>query len=410
MKKSFLFLFAAALMAACSNGSEEPVVPSNGDTGGIAFSVAFAGSAGTRAQTDAVPPTSWSKVSSLQFFLYDASGVVRYSVATDPATGGTNPVRTFTYADVPAGTYTLAVVANAGSSKIASYIDATAATWNTYNVRSKNISTLLLKHKAGSFPSFASSLSGSGVTGGTNAAYEEPAEIFMGYADGITVTSGATTNVPQFSLTREVSLMRLRLNVQDTESGVVNTSGANGVDFTQNASIMIHRLPAQMGVQKNGGGVTATSVKNDVLCISGTDVFKTQNPTDYAPNNNILKDRFTMWRDVVVFPNNGGRTNNATPDANADANNMYYIVISGQGQTGHILADGTSLSAPATVYWAGLIRGRFTPNIIREVNLTLKSGGTTVVPTDPTEEGSLIINLGDLVPWNSNIVVEDKVL
>ena len=40
----------------------------------------------------------------------------------------------------------------------------------------------------------------------------------------------------------------------------------------------------------------------------------------------------------------------------------------------------------------------------REVNLTLRSGGSTEVPTTPREEGGLTIAVTVPVAWSSNIV------
>ena len=51
-----------------------------------------------------------------------------------------------------------------------------------------------------------------------------------------------------------------------------------------------------------------------------------------------------------------------------------------------------------------MIKENFTPNTIREVNLTLRSGGTTDVPTKPREEGGLTISVGTPEAWSSNIV------
>lgn len=49
---------------------------------------------------------------------------------------------------------------------------------------------------------------------------------------------GITTTVPAIALKREVAMLRVRLNVKDSETDNLNT-----VDFTKDASIMIYRLP-----------------------------------------------------------------------------------------------------------------------------------------------------------------------
>ena len=113
---------------------------------------------------------------------------------------------------------------------------------------------------------------------------------------------------------------------------------------------------------------------------------------------------FTMWRDVIVWPNNGGRTINGASTADASVDRQYFIVVSGRGKVGHVLANGDKMLSEGPVYWSGLIKENFTPNTIREVNLTLRSGGSTEVPTTPREEGGLTIAVTVPVAWSSNIV------
>lgn len=158
------------------------------------------------------------------------------------------------------------------------------------------------------------------------------------------------------------------------------------------------------------GGVNSTSTETHVLSIKDGTVFKTSNPTSGYSTTNILNGNFTMWRDVIVFPNNGGRAINGGATAEASTERQYFIVVSGLGKNGHVLADGNTLTADTPIYWSGLIKENFTPNTIREVNLTLRSGGTTVVPVKPRKEGGLIIDVDDPEAWSSNIVESALVL
>ena len=48
--------------------------------------------------------------------------------------------------------------------------------------------------------------------------------------------------------------------------------------------------------------------------------------------------------------------------------------------------------------------------MIREVNLTLRTGGSTTVPVTPTEYGGLTITVGAPTPWDSNIVNSDIIM
>ena len=74
------------------------------------------------------------------------------------------------------------------------------------------------------------------------------------------------------------------------------------------------------------------------------------------------------------------------------------------------MGDGTALPNDATVYWSGVVKENFVPNVIREVNLTLRTGGSTTVPVTPTEYGGLTITVGAPTPWDSNIVNSDIIM
>jgi len=385
------------VVCACSKsgGSDYP----DPEKAGLTFQVTFdkTGMEGRAPQSTAIPETSWSNIKQLQFLLYNTSGQVVYSTIVNP----TSALTTFTYTDVPVGTgYTLVAVANVKSSSdaITTYLDGgtTPTEWTMWNVRQKTLPNLVIEHKAGDFPTFCSSK----LTTAGNTAYTEPSEIFMGASASFDVTTGITTTVPAIALKREVAMLRVRLNVKDSETDNLNT-----VDFTKDASIMIYRLPDNMKVgAANAGGVSSTSTDANILAVKDGTIFNTANPTSGYDPKVILGGNFTMWRDIIVWPNNGGRAVNGASTAEASTDRQYFIVVSGRGATGHILANGDEMAADGPVYWSGLIKENFTPNTIREVNLTLRSGGTTDVPTKPREEGGLTISVGTPEAWSSNIV------
>ena len=400
MKKRFSLLWsllAMVVVCACSKsgGSDYP----DPEKAGLTFQVTFdkTGMEGRAPQSTAIPETSWSNIKQLQFLLYNTSGQVVYSTIVNP----TSALTTFTYTDVPVGTgYTLVAVANVKSSSdaITTYLDGgtTPTEWTMWNVRQKTLPNLVIEHKAGDFPTFCSSK----LTTAGNIAYTEPSEIFMGASASFDVTTGITTTVPAIALKREVAMLRVRLNVKDSETDNLNT-----VDFTKDASIMIYRLPDNMKVgAANAGGVSSTSTDANILAVKDGTIFNTANPTSGYDPKVILGGNFTMWRDIIVWPNNGGRAVNGASTAEASTDRQYFIVVSGRGATGHILANGDEMAADGPVYWSGLIKENFTPNTIREVNLTLRSGGTTDVPTKPREEGGLTISVGTPEAWSSNIV------
>lgn len=401
MKKNILPILLFSLCA-CSNNNEE--LNSVDKQSSFTINLALDKSISTKAaQSTAIPETSWANIEQVQLFLYDASNTVKFSEIITPSAGSTS----FTYNNVPVGNYTIVAVANAKSSTqpITTSIDGGVSfvEWNKFNVRAKDVNRMHIDFKNGSFPAFATGLSGKN-------ACNEPAQIFMGSVTNVTVTESSVTVAPTIELKREVSLMRLRLNVKEGD-GVTNDNVANGVDFTQNTSVMVHRLPEYIKINSgNTGGVSNVSEVNDIMSIHGNNLFNTANPTSGYNPTTILSGNFTMWKDIVVFPNNGGRVNNSNTTGTADANKQYFIVISALGKAGHVLADGTKLTADKTIYWSGIVKEVFTPNVIREVNLTLRSGGATTEPVDPTEEGGLTIQVSAPSAWDSNIVESNIIM
>lgn len=401
--KTKLLIAIAGLVAFVGCNKNVETVKSAENTGKVAFTVSFEAASAVKAPlSKAIPTTSWSNVKTLQFLLYDASGIVKYAYQTTSIPSGN---KTFTYTDVPVGTYTIVAVANANPAQnVTTFVGASEMMWNSFNVREKNVNTLKIQHKAGQFPTFAQSLAPA------NSPFLEPGEIFLASQNNVVITNGATTTVSGLKLKREVSMLRTLVNVDDTDAGVNNSStGTDGVDWTQDVSVMIYRLPDYMlPMHGNNGGVAMTSTKTNILVSNS--VFKTQNPTDgYGADKNIISGNFKMWKDIVVYPNDNGRADTELTK-NANSERQYYIVVSAKAKAGHILADGTKLSTPTTIYWRGLAKGKFVPNTIREVKLTLKSGGQKEVPSEPGQEGGLKVEMGELIPWNAAITEESLIL
>lgn len=407
MKKKSLFvwsLFAALFFGSCSNQNDNLQDEDNGNGGSLKFTVSFDGTslAETRAKSTAIPTTSWSNVKQLQILLYDASGIVRYSTVETP-TGTGN--KTFNYTNVPSGTYTIVAVANTKSTtdNVTTYGTetnaATANVWDEFNVRQKNVSGLLVKHKTGVWPTF---IAAADPIRTSSAVFTSPAEVFSGSVANVVVSSASAAAPVAIALKREVSLMRVRMNVAKYSATV---------DFTADASILIYRLPNQFGIVAGAtGGVSSTSTKANVIAISGGTVFNSANPTTgYNTGGTIVDATYTLWRDVIVFPNNGGRSINGAATALATPDRQYFIAISGKGKTGHKYADGSD-AAGKTVYWYGLVKENFTPNSIRDVNLTLETGGSSTPPTTPLDYGDLTIAVNAPEAWNSNIVESSVIM
>ncbi|MDR1273424.1 MAG: FimB/Mfa2 family fimbrial subunit [Odoribacteraceae bacterium] len=371
-----------------------------GETGTLEAKIIFGGTA-SRATSKAIPLTSWKSIKQIQMFLYDQAGKIKFSDTILPPQTG---IIQRTWSMVPAGTYTLAIVANAKSStdNVHTMIGTSALAWTGMNVRNQTIADLDIQHKASAFPTAIS-----GMFSSTQLKpFQEPSEVFMAYATGVTITSGTTTDITAnpLQLKREVSLMRVRLRVNDKGQLFDNSD----IDFTHaQTSLLIYTLPADMNISEgNAGGVSTTSDDKAVLVAAdGATTFRTGDPTTATHNPiGIVDADYTHWKEVVVFPNNGGRAV-TTPNVNAPTTQRYYVVITAHAPKDHLLSDGSKVTdaGGTLIHWAGLVEGAFSPNTIREVNLNLSSGGATGVPTEPAKEGGLTIKINDPLPWSSNI-------
>ena len=415
-KKSFFVwsLVAALMTTACSDSDQNDGIQT-GETGTYSFEVKFGEAPKSRAATSAVPVTSWAKsIDKVQFFLCSGN-TVKYSAIADPTSVSTNP-KAFTYTDVPVGSgYTLVAVANSTTNN--SIVNTMPlplgdTPWNGSNVREKSILDLTMKHKTTTFPAYTSSPS---FVPTELTAFATPSEVFMAeYASPINVISGgpAATLSSPLELKREVALMRVRLNIVSPDASVDNVTN---VDWTGNdVSVLIYNVPEKMGIAAgNAGGVSTTSVKRNVQI--GATAFNMSNPAaaDYSNPTTMISGNFKRWVDIPVFPNNGGRSATLVPGdaAKAPVAQRYNIVVTAKGKAGHILANNTVMGADASIYWQGQIQEAFFPNYIREVNLTLKTGGELgPLPKDPVEQGDLIITVSDPEPWNSTILTVDKEL
>ncbi|WP_291528017.1 FimB/Mfa2 family fimbrial subunit [Bacteroides sp. UBA939] len=456
MKKKVILmwsLFAAMTFGACTE-KEAP----NNEVENVEFAIEldFAG-AQTRAASNAVPVTSWDIIEKIQFFLYDkTTKVVKFSaVETNPGAGTAfeTTKRRYVYTSVPAGTYKLVAVASTNTKNLANITPFGAtdnAVWDKNNVLAKNISALFMTHKKALYdhdtdpatadvdqwPTF---MAGSSYTVAANGMkpYQEPAEIFLGTATGLdasnnpvydvdVVVDGNVMNNATVTLKREVSLMRVRIDANGVDNHAIN----DDVHFAGNAAatasaILIRHLPEKMnigagtdgGVNSVANATTLTAVQ--VITEAGTSAngmatFKTANPgtgDGYgATNLTIVDTEFKLWRDIIVFPNSDRAAEAAIaalPVQPADkdiaiGNRKYLIAISGFAEAGHILADGTEVTTGGKpVYWIGVINEKFLPNQIREVNISLNTGGYLDLPT--TEFGDLTIVVNEPTPWDSNI-------
>lgn len=404
-------------MTACSDQSvdQQP----EGEIQNFEFAVDFGEVIKTRAQSDKIPNTSWTEsIKNMQIFLYEGT-TVKYSYVFDQAAitsaaAGTQPLsKLFVRTDVPTTTtpsgYTLVVTANvnSGSDPIETYISNAATIWNSNNVRKKLISDLAIGYKpttettATKLPTYVKLPAASNRKG-----VQAPSEVFMGYATGITLGSGETKTA-SVALKREVSMLRARLNIEPANG---DTDNVNSVDWDQDISILIYTLPENMKLMEGTtGGVAAAAIDDEKIILAAT-TWNTTEPTTAthsAGTKPIISNDFNRWKDIVVFPNNGGRgsTKVVANGTKAETAQQYYIVVTAKGKIGHKLANGSTLTVAETIWWDGLIQEAFFPNHIREVNLSLKSGGNSgEIPDVPKTVGELDITVSSPAPWDTNII------
>ena len=133
MKTKLLIVLAGLVAFVGCNKKTEIAKPAE-DTGKVAFTVSFEAAPGVKAaKSTAIPKTSWENVKTLQFFLYDASKKVKYAYQTTSLPNTVSGKKTFTYTDVPVGTYTLVAVANANpAQKVTTFVGGAEMTWNSF--------------------------------------------------------------------------------------------------------------------------------------------------------------------------------------------------------------------------------------------------------------------------------------
>lgn len=461
MKKVITWSVAAILLGfstACSDKGE--ITPTEEtETGTLAFSISFGksmssredggtsstelpgntntGSEPTQAISNAIPVTSWDNIQSLQIFLYDRLGVIFFSdyidaqriratLEADPTNSGTV---TYTYANVPAGYYTLSCIANANRDRadINTYIGTREVTWDADNVLNNYIYQCQIKHKRSAFPLFyTNQVLASGIVR-NETAFAEPSEMFLGIGEqggssDITVQAGRTVNA-NVELTRCVSLMRLRADLDGSDelsnNADVNLNPNGKVDFSRNASIMLATLPEYIipsnedFVASDGHkyyhGTSPTSIQSAVIvtnALDGTRQFSAVNPTTgYNEGGKVINiegDPFNAnnWRDIIVMPNDAARQLNETQAVMRQ--NRYLLIISAMGLPGHITRQGP-LTEEKTVYWVGYINEPFEANKIREVNIIFRDGGTEELPERPDNVGNLTVTVSEPKAWDSNV-------
>ncbi len=405
--KKVLFSLAFAVMLFSSCGSDENV-PVTSKTGDLVAEVTFDGLTAKAASSTAIPVTKWSNVNKIQLFLYNStSGAVAFSDIIDPSASTT---KIFKWTNVPQGTYELAIVANinsaVGEDNVATSLDG-GTSWtkfDAYNVITKALNTdLFIDLKKSALPA------GHTFTGKNP--YAPASEIFTAYASNVKIEEGKTTDLSgaasALKLKREISLMRIRVD----KTNKTDAPALSSVDFANAKNFLaVENMPVGLGLKVGtfAGGIysTASDASRIMIASEGVNTYNTADPASTSYNPTVIIDaKFTLWKDIQILPN-ATRAEAKAPSADADAARRYFVILSGWAPAGYEYADGTVATVAQPVYWAGSIKGVFSPNVIREVNMTIKSKGYPEIP-NPEKEGTLIIEVGTPEDWNSNIETEN---
>lgn len=403
MKKVLLSLASAVLLLSSCSSDEN--VSTVSKTGELVTKISFDGLTPKAASSTAIPATDWSNVNKIQLFLYKSDGTVAFSDVIDPSTSSN---KIFKWTNVPQGVYELALVANIKSDEdnVSTSLDG-GLNWvkfDAFNVVNKKInSDIFIDLKKSEFPAGHTFVSG-------DKAYATASEVFTAYATGVEVIEGKTTDLSvkegALQLKREISLMRIRIDKTDKPE---SAPALSTVSFNHEKNfISLKNLPAGLGLKLGAfaGGIYATASKEDRIMFgaSGTSTYNSTDPaTGYNPTI-IVDSKFTLWQDIRVLPN-ATKAEGKAASAEAEASRRYVLVIAGWAPIGYEYANGIKAEQAQPVYWAGTVKGVFSPNVIREVNMNIKSKGYPNIP-EPQPEGELIIEVGAPENWNTNIVTE----
>ena len=376
-KFTYVILALAAFVFVSCNKNEGPAA--NGDGGSLTINFALPQAAETKVAytvSTSKPTTSWSQnIKSLTLFLTNSAGVIQYvHSVTIPTTNDMAQVTSETFTGIPASTfphYTAYLIANYDQAGV-------YTTWGAAPLatRGSNINTLLMSMATTPTGTWTDKAASEAAT----VAYNPAGEIFLATQTGVEVVANDTkTHSGVFALTRAVSMFRTRLN-PTTTNATVNFDNAD-------ASLRIR-------IASTGINPTGVSAVNANHMIYSKGFSKVAPVAPYSPTTlaSILDqpNGQTHWKDIMIYP--GGHATAST--------SQFDIVVSGMAPVGYIpLNTTTPLTSATLVYWSGKVQADIAANGILEVNLTLNSKGTPIVPP-VSQVGNLIINL-NLQPWGN---------
>lgn len=363
-RKILILSFMLLIVAFFSSCSKEGGKDNPGDEGGkltISFGFDSSGPETMATQSTAKPTTSWKEnIKDLLILFVDPHGKVSDARNIDVPQVNDILDKKFVFTNLVANktgeAYTVYLVANSQQTAI----NANGG-WNASNCKGRNISTLLMDLVVN--PAFTQE---GGADDGASG-FLEPAEIFLASKTNVEINPDANTDLTgsPFTLTRAISLLRVRINQ--------SKNGNDVIDFKQgNASFRIRRASNNLTVD---GAYTRGDGKS-MIYMQGA--FDDQEPTAGYAGGTILDipNKFTLWKDIKMFP--GGSTTTGSQ--------KFDVVLVGYAPAGYVaLGQKTLPAGGGDVAWGGAVNEIAAANGILEINLTLESAGKWV--DDPTEPG-----------------------
>ena len=378
MKKRVLSIIMMAAMSvssfmSCSSDTDN-LPTEDGSTGAVTVSFGLETSASSRAisQSTAKPVTGWNNVNQLMMLFVDGSDMVKAARVIKVPDVTTMEKHDVLLSNVPAGSFKAYLIANYNESNITRPNG--GAAWNEGNVVGQNINALTLNLVANSdFTPVSTESIASG--------FKSPSEIFMD-SKQVTIIADQTSSSIDFTLTRIVSIFRVRVDQSQNGNNVVNFKEAN-------ADIRIRKIAKSFNPKSL---VPANVIATDLIYDKGIALFNDAEPTSGYSNGQILdaENNISLWSDLLIFP--GGSA--------TEGSKKMDLVISGLAPVGYIpLGQTAGLTTATLVYWNGQVQANVLSNNILEVNCILKQSGSVVVP-EVGSYGNLDIDV-NIAEWGN---------
>lgn len=359
-------------LASCN---KDDVAPQDQGTGKVTIDfLGFDQATKTKASVADVkrPTTSWvGNVKDLMILFVSNDKVldarsITLPTATDMAS------QKLTFDQVPAMTAgDIYIVANSGQTTNIARPNDAGGTWTPLTAKNQVFSKMYMKL-------VASDVTDAKLTDASK--FKQPAEIFMAHQGNVNITADETTTVQTpLSLTRVVSLVRVRLNPIGDNKTYLHYDNAGCYVYLRKANPQFYLLNS---VSKGHGDATG-------ILFGGA--FQSSNPTTgyTTTGEDIVDASHPYFQDFLSFPGGG--------QGSAD---RFEIVLKTFAKLGYHYPDGAAAKENDPVYFTGAFDNTAVANGILILNVTVSTQGTPTPPEPGSKFGKLSINV-ELKDWGS---------